>query len=440
METNPFVNIRTFFKEDVARDYASLSDLYHDKGLILSAIQDLIGNAINFNNKSVLLKPNWVLHERRKTDEYALYTHPIIILSLLEFILKNYSPLKITIGDAPLQDCIWDKLIKDDFKKEVIGLSERYKIPIYVKDYRRVSLNFSRNKLLENKSPLSDYLIFDVGRNSALESITDQGTKFRVTNYDPARMKEAHCKGVHKYCITKDFFDHDIVITLPKIKTHQKAGITGALKILVGINGDKDFLPHHRKGGDKTGGDCYPGKNPLKYMTESFLDFLNRFRGKPLYETLRIGAFAFWKFILLTPTNYLGAAWHGNDTCWRMVSDLNTIAQFGSIDGKIHLQKQRDIYALSDGIIGGQGNGPLNPEPLNLGVLIFSNDSSLNDLVISRIMKLNSDKIPIIRELEPERINKCTYRLNSAKIRIDELVNISIDTKPSPGWELLIQK
>jgi uncharacterized protein (DUF362 family) len=440
METNPFVNIRTFFKEDVARNYTSLSRLYHNKGLILLAIQDLIGKTIDFNNKSILLKPNWVLHERRKTDEFALYTHPIIILALLEHILENYSPLKITIGDAPLQDCIWDKLIKDDFKKEIIRLSEKYKIPIFIKDFRRVSLNFSRNKLIENKSPLSDYLIFDVGKESALESITHVGTKFRVTNYDPARMKEAHDKGVHKYCITKDFFENDIIITLPKIKTHQKAGITGALKILVGINGDKDFLPHHRKGGDKMGGDCYPGKNPLKYMTENFLDFLNKFRGKPLYETLRIGAFAFWKFILLTPTNYLGAAWYGNDTCWRMVSDLNTIAQFGSMDGKIQPQKQREVYALSDGIIGGQGNGPLNPEPLNLGVLMFSNDSSLNDLVISKIMRLNSAKIPILKELEPERINLCTYILNNSKIGIDELVNISIETKPSPGWELLIQK
>jgi uncharacterized protein (DUF362 family) len=440
METNPFVNIRTFFKEDASRDYSSLCNLYHNKGLILSAMKDLIGKEINFNNKSVLLKPNWVLHERRKTDEYALYTHPNIILVLLEYILENYSPTEITIGDAPLQDCIWDKLIKEDFKKEIISLSEKYKIPILIKDFRRVSFNFSRNKLTENKSPLTDYVIFDVGKDSALESITHHDTKFRVTNYDPARMKEAHGKGIHKYCITKDFFEHDIILTLPKIKTHQKAGITGALKILVGINGDKDFLPHHRKGGDQMGGDCYPGRNPLKYMTESFLDVLNKFRGKPLYKTLRIGAFAFWKFILQTPTNYLGAAWHGNDTCWRMVSDLNTIARFGSKDGKIQPQQQREIYALSDGIIGGQGNGPLNPEPLNLGVLIFSNDSPLNDLVISRLMKLDPKKIPIIKELEPGRISKCIYTLNNNRIKIDELVNISIDTKPSPGWELLIQK
>ncbi|MGI6340321.1 MAG: DUF362 domain-containing protein [Bacteroidales bacterium] len=440
MKTDPFVNIKTFFNDNIARDYSCLCKQYHDENYLVSAIQDLIGHSIDFNNKSVLLKPNWVLHERRITDEYALCTHPNLILALTKYILNNYIPTKITIGDAPLQDCIWDKLIKDDFKEEITKLSTNYKVPICIKDYRRVSLNFKKNKLTENKSPITDYLLFDVGKESALEPITHRKTKFRVTNYNPARMKEAHSIGVHKYCITKDFFEHDLVITLPKIKTHQKAGITGALKILVGINGDKDFLPHHRKGGDKLGGDCYPGGNPLKYMTESFLDVINRFRGKFLYETLRTGAFAFWKYILLTPTHYLGAGWYGNDTCWRMVSDLNKIARFGSKDGKIHTERQREVYSLSDGIIGGQGNGPLNPQPLHLGVLIFSNEPLLNDLVISRIMKLNSNKIPIIKEVKPEQIKNCTLKLNKEIVSIDEIDMISIDTEPSPGWELLLQE
>jgi uncharacterized protein (DUF362 family) len=438
MVNKSFVNIQTFFNESVNRDYASLSNLYHKKELLLSAVQNLIGQTIDFNNKSILLKPNWVIHERRKTDEYALYTHPQLIIALTKYIVCNFKPTKITIGDAPLQDCIWEKLIQADFKEEIANLSKEYKIPINIKDFRRVSLNFEKNKLTENKSPLTDYLIFDVGKDSALEPITGENTKFRVTNYDPARMKEAHAKGVHRYCITKDLFDHDIVITLPKMKTHQKAGITGALKILVGINGDKDFLPHHRKGGDKMGGDCYPGRNPLKYMTESFLDVINKYRGKPMYETFRTAAFAFWKFVLFTPTNYLGAAWHGNDTCWRMVSDLNKIARNGSKDGKIQVENQREIYSLSDGIIGGQGNGPLNPEPLNMGVLIFSNDSLMNDLVICKLMKLKAAKIPLIKDLSAESIDLCKIRLDNEEIKIDDLFKISIDTKPAPGWELLV--
>ena len=115
-------------------------------------------------------------------------------------------------------------------------------------------------------------MIFDVGTQSYLEPITTSENRFRVTNYNPDRLVNSHRKGVHKYCIAKDVFDVDIVISLPKIKTHQKAGLTNAMKILVGVNGDKDFLPHHRLGAKGYGGDCYPEYNLLRSCSEWCLD------------------------------------------------------------------------------------------------------------------------------------------------------------------------
>jgi uncharacterized protein (DUF362 family) len=88
-----------------------------------------------------------------------------------------------------------------------------------------------------------------VGKRSYLEEVSDdERSPFRVTNYDPGRLAESHRKGVHKYCITKELFDADVVITVPKIKTHQKAGLTNALKILVGVNGDKDLFTTSTQG------------------------------------------------------------------------------------------------------------------------------------------------------------------------------------------------
>ena len=63
--------------------------------------------------------------------------------------------------------------------------------------------------------------------------------------------------------VDQAIIDADLVINVPKLKTHKKAGVTGALKNLVGINGNKEFLPHHRKGGAASGGDCYPGRSPI---------------------------------------------------------------------------------------------------------------------------------------------------------------------------------
>ena len=56
----------------------------------------------------------------------------------------------------------------------------------------------------------------------------------------------------------------DVIVNLPKLKTHKKAGVTCALKNLIGINGNKEYLPHHRIGGHNLGGDCYPGGSDLK--------------------------------------------------------------------------------------------------------------------------------------------------------------------------------
>lgn len=51
---------------------------------------------------------------------------------------------------------------------------------------------------------------------------------------------------------------------MPKPKAHRKAGITGAMENLVGINGSKDWLPHHRRGSKFDRGDEYLNRNLFK--------------------------------------------------------------------------------------------------------------------------------------------------------------------------------
>jgi uncharacterized protein (DUF362 family) len=59
-------------------------------------------------------------------------------------------------------------------------------------------------------------------------------------------MAKTHHPGVHQYLVAKEVIEADIIINLPKLKTHRKAGVTCALKNLIGINGNKEYLPHHR--------------------------------------------------------------------------------------------------------------------------------------------------------------------------------------------------
>jgi hypothetical protein len=133
--------------------------------------------------------------------------------------------------------------------------------------------------------------------------------------------------------------------------------------------------------------------------------------------------------------HHLAAAWYGNDTTWRMVMDLNQIVVFGKKDGTLAETPQRFMYSFCDGIIGGQGDGPLKPEPLNLGILSFSNDSAYTDICLATIMGLNTNKIPLLvaaKNFIPNR--KINVFLNGKETEISELSKIATVTKTPPGW------
>ena len=173
--------------------------------------------------KKILLKPNWVLHNQKAKDEICMRTHDSFLLATLEILLEM-NPSEIVLGDAPVQGCQWDQMIKPEFIKKVQQLSEKIKVPVLIKDFRRVSYNSETNQLEKNRNAIDDFIIFDVGKKSYLEEISDDSrSPFRVTNYDPGRLTESHRKGVHKYCITKELFNADVVITVPKIKTDRKS-------------------------------------------------------------------------------------------------------------------------------------------------------------------------------------------------------------------------
>jgi hypothetical protein len=431
-----FVHILKINTKDKRNKMSELA-AYYNSGSLSKSISFLINKGICLNqiqDKNILIKPNWVKHSITSKDELCMRTNDNFILSALKVILEM-RPSKVTLGDAPIQGCNWDRMLSIFFKDEIHKLSKEYNTPILIKDFRRRIYNFSENNPEIGIKPLSDYHIIDLGKNSLLEPLSMTGqTKFRVTNYNPDRMSFAHSFGIHKYCIVKDFFEADIIISLPKIKTHQKAGITGALKNLVGINGDKDFLPHHRIGGTRKGGDCYPGGSALRYWSELSLDKANRFQGSKGFWFWQKLSSILWRLSFPSPEHNMVAGWYGNDTTWRMVMDLNRIAEYGSADGTISEIPQRQIFSLCDGIIAGQGDGPLEPEPLPLGIITFSNDSLVNDRVFAKFMGLPGDRIPLLNSASQDANTDCAITLNGKTIKLEDLNKYEIKTIPPKGW------
>ena len=218
------------------------------------------------SGSSVLIKPNFVLHANQGPwDMEPMVTHQSLIKVSVEAALRA-GAREVVVGDAPIQSCDFDELLAatnlDEWSRELQRTETRFK---GIRDFRRTICKYVDGVRLadEDLLPADQFLLFDLADESLLEPISRQSKAFRVTCYDPRLMAETHSPGRHRYLVAKDVMNADVVINLPKLKTHKKAGITCALKNLIGINGNKEYLPHHRVGGAENGGDCYPGRNPI---------------------------------------------------------------------------------------------------------------------------------------------------------------------------------
>jgi hypothetical protein len=212
-------------------------------------------------------------------------------------------------------------------------------------------------------------------------------------------MARTHARGRHQYLIAKDVLDADVVINLPKLKTHKKAGVTCALKNLIGINGNKEYLPHHRLGGAAAGGDCYPNDSCVKRALEAIADRRNQTKSRTgglFYYAL---TFALTR-ILRARGDRLGyeGSWSGNDTIWRTCLDLNRILLYGRADGRMAMEPQRRVLHVVDAVVAGQGDGPLSPRPLPLGILFGGNNAAAVDWVAAHLLGYDARQVPLVRE------------------------------------------
>lgn len=348
----------------------------------------------------VLVKPNWVLHENTGPWPFdAVVTHSSLVqMSVAELLRTRLS--EVHLGDAPVQGCDFERLLQrtglDAWAQSTSAKDPRF---TGIKDFRRTTATFTNGIRVadENKVDKGQYLLFDLGHDSLLEPVTTEEPLFRVTCYDPKLLAQTHSPGRHQYLIARDALEADVVINLPKLKMHRKAGVTNALKNLVGINGNKEYLPHHRIGGTENNGDCYPGKSRLKEAIERLYDFQNASsdgsRARLVAPLLR--PLARWLAISGDETGIEGS-WSGNDTVWRMSLDLNRILMYGKTDGTMSDLPQRTVLHLCDAIIAGQGDGPLAPQAFQLEILLAGSNAAALDLVGAHLLGMNPARIPII--------------------------------------------
>jgi uncharacterized protein (DUF362 family) len=349
----------------------------------------------------VVLKPNWVLHYNQAGAGLdCLVTHPSVIEAVLEYVALA-QPAEVVIGDAPLQGCDFDALMS---ACGIDAMAARFRdrgLSVRIADFRRTILHGRGfgDARSEDCRDLAGYVLFDLAEQSLLEPLARDAHKFRVTMYDPALLLRTHASGRHQYLVAREVIAADVVVNLPKLKSHRKACITGALKNLVGINGNKEFLPHHRKGGSAAGGDCYPGRSWFKSRAEDLLDAAN---GRPegwLRRSLgKAAELAARSARWLQADDNLEGAWYGNDTVWRTCLDLQRVLRYGRLDGGLDPARQRTVITLTDAIVGGQGEGPLANTPIASGFLSGALNPAAAEWVHARLMGFDPARIPLVRE------------------------------------------
>ena len=359
--------------------------------------------------ETVLLKPNMV-HQRHPRDPQGwryVITHGSIIRALADYVWKAIGPQgKIILADAPQTDASFSELVRLLGLDRIRDFYRSRHRNFEIVDLRRAQWTTREDVVVERKPlPANAYgeIAFDLGQRSEFAGHAGEGHYYGA-DYDSGVVNAHHSGGRHEYLVAGCAIRADVIFSLPKLKTHKKAGVTASLKNLVGVNADKNWLPHHTEGAPLHGGDEHPNPD-LKHRSErKAASALRRFAlsfpnagPRMLRLARKIGRPVFGD----TEQVIRSGNWWGNDTVWRMCLDLNKIVSYGNADGSFRPASpanRKRHCVLVDGILAGEGSGPMNPDPFPAGIALFGLHLPSVDATCAYLMGFDPDKVPIIRQ------------------------------------------
>lgn len=405
---------------------------------------------------SVVLKPNFVRHFRESSVDHAdcLITHGSIIRAVVDYVyiaLGGHG--RIIIADAPQNDADFGTIRRIAGLNEIQEFYQRHAgFDVEVYDLRPERAYKIDGVIVGHERLAGDpagYVKVNLGRHSAFTEISHLCHRLYGAEYDATELRRHHHGDVHEYLISKTVLDADAVINLPKLKTHKKVGLTACLKNLVGISGNKNWLPHHREGTPSQGGDQFCRDTVRHRLERAVVEQFKR--AFPL-----LGPF---RSLLARPSKALGKRifgdtnngtirsgnWYGNDTAWRMVHDLNRILLYANATGKLSDRPVRRVFNVVDAIIAGEGNGPLDPVPKPVGLVAAGVNPVAVDCVCARLMGFDDQRIVLLARASaahayplvglPRTTFCCVSNQAGWNGDIANMAKPYLPFRPHPGWQ-----
>jgi uncharacterized protein (DUF362 family) len=404
----------------------------------------------------VVLKPNFVQEKHELNDDWDyLITHPTVITATLDLVSSILSSTgEIIIADAPMTPAKFDEILAHMPVSKWKEMCAERKVDLSIIDLRDEEWHNAENGIILEKKDLPGD-----PKGKVLTNLLDDNSEFfgKANSkqglygacYDIRETNDAHNGHDNKYSVSRTIIEADVFINLPKLKTHKKAGITCCLKNLVGINTNKNLLPHHTTGTPSEGGDQFSDSTKEKKLESAVTIYAKKIVHAvkfltPFLVPLKNLAIKVWGD---NRESIKSGGWYGNDTLWRTIIDLNKVLLYANRDGSFREDNpsQRKRYiSIVDGILAGEGNGPLAPDKIEANVMLCGIDPVAIDCTATRIMGLSYAKIPsVFRALKVRKYRITDYEYVDYQCIINGKMVCTIDDipkrylhafRPALGW------
>jgi uncharacterized protein (DUF362 family) len=437
------------------RVYAAVRELFAGMGLDRARLGTSAWNPLSElirPGETVLLKPNLVRQSHQFNDDWEyVITHGSVIRAVADFVFLALDGRgRIVIADAPQTDSRIDQIAQRLGFAELTEFYRQHGVTVEVVDLRNEYWLEEDGIYTERVELPGDPVgkpLVKLGHRSMFAPVS--GRTYYGAYYDVAETNFHHSGGRHEYQFSGAALAADVVINMPKLKTHKKCGVTISLKNLVGLNTNKNLLPHHSLGTPSQGGDQFADESLKHRLENSLVGAAKRLllsdngAVKMLARKLKGPAYrAFGE----THEVVRSGNWWGNDTIWRMVIDLNKVLRFANLDGTVREGPPKRYLSVVDGIIAGEGNGPMAPDPRPIGLLAAGFNPAAVDWVCARMMGFDPDRIRHIREcfwqedlpvatFGPEAIQLSTSDPDLTAERLLELRDRFFAFEPHFGWK-----